>query len=397
MGTSFSSPAIEAVRNKRLKLSQTALYYSAFIVLGAAYASLGPSLESLAENTGVDIDAISILFTARAFGYMLAAAFGSRLLDRFPAHRLIATTFFLNAALLFTTPALPVLWALTLVMLFLGLSLAALDIGGNAILVWVHGDQVGPYMNGLHFFAGIGAFISPIIIGQTLTRFESITPTFQLMAVVFLPLAIWMLSLPSPKPPQSSNRVNDATKVHPFLVILIALFFFLYVGAESGFGGLVFTYARTRALSNEAGAAYLTSAFWGALMVGRLLSIPLAARVRPRYILFSNLLGAISSVGLMISFPDSLVVLWIGAIGLGFFFSSMFPTILLWADRNIPLTGQLTGRFFVGASLGGMTVPWLIGQFIDNIGARSMMFTLLGDISLGLIVFLLLLTIAKKE
>ena len=34
----------------------------------------------------------------------------------------------------------------------------------NPLLVWVHGDEVGPAMNGLHFFFGVGAFLSPIII-----------------------------------------------------------------------------------------------------------------------------------------------------------------------------------------------------------------------------------------
>ncbi len=52
------------------------------------------------------------------------------------------------------------------------------------------------------------------------------------------------------------------------------LFFFLYVGAEVGFGGWIFTYAVALDLGSETAAAYLTSAFWGALTFGRLLTIP---------------------------------------------------------------------------------------------------------------------------
>ncbi|MBN2499117.1 MAG: MFS transporter [Anaerolineales bacterium] len=397
MGAATSLPVRDSTADRRLKLSQTILYYCGFVALGATYAALGPSLESLAKNTGADIDGISILFTARSLGYLIAAAFGSRLLDRLPAHRVIGISFLLDALLLFIFPQLQVLWGLALMMLVMGMSFSALDIGGNALLVWVHAEKVGPYMNGLHFFSGLGLFLSPVIIGQALARVDSVTPAYWLLAATFVPLAIWMLSLPSPRPPQTATEEKSGASVHPLMVFFMAAFFFLYVGAESGFGGLVFTYARTLSLSDEAGAAYLTSAYWGALMLGRLLSIPLAARLRPRYILFGNLIGSLASLGLMIFFPDSLTMLWIGSIGLGFFFSSIFPTILLWADRNISLTGQLTGRFFMGASLGGMTVPWLIGQFIDNVSAHAMMFTLLGDISLGLIVFLLLLTIAKKD
>ena len=35
---------------------------------------------------------------------------------------------------------------------------------GNTLLVWVHPARVGPVMNALHFFFGLGAFLSPILI-----------------------------------------------------------------------------------------------------------------------------------------------------------------------------------------------------------------------------------------
>jgi hypothetical protein len=34
----------------------------------------------------------------------------------------------------------------------LGMAEGALDVGGNTLLVWVHQEKVGPFMNGLHFF-----------------------------------------------------------------------------------------------------------------------------------------------------------------------------------------------------------------------------------------------------
>ena len=66
------------------------------------------------------------------------------------------------------------------------------------------------------------------------------------------------------------------------LIILISAFFFLYCGAEIGFGAWVFTYSTRLGLANETDAALLNSAFWGAVTAGRLLSIPIASKVRPR-------------------------------------------------------------------------------------------------------------------
>lgn len=58
------------------------------------------------------------------------------------------------------------------------------------------------------------------------------------------------------------------------------------------------------------------------------------------------------------------------------------------------ITGRVTGWFFVGASAGGMTLPWLIGQLFDSIGPRAMMFFILGDLVLaaGVLAVLMLYT-----
>lgn len=61
------------------------------------------------------------------------------------------------------------------------------------------------------------------------------------------------------------------------------------------------------------------------------------------------------------------------------------------------ITGRVTGWFFVGASAGGMTLPWLIGQLFDSIGPRAMMFFILGDLVLaaGVLAVLMLCTSAS--
>ena len=66
-------------------------------------------------------------------------------------------------------------------------------------------------------------------------------------------------------------------------------------------------------MANETTGAYLTSAFYGAFTVGQLLSIPIAARLRPRWILISDLGGGVLSLVLILLFTASAAVLWAGA------------------------------------------------------------------------------------
>jgi len=148
-------------------------------------------------------------------------------------------------------------------------------------------------------------------------------------------------------------------------------------------------------LADETTAAYLNSGFWGAFTLSRLISIPLATRLRPRKIMSIDLVGCLVSVGVILMWSHSSLALWIGAIGFGASTASIFPTTLSMAERRLDINGQITGWFFVGASLGGMFLPWLIGQFFERRGPQTTMVILLIDLLAVSLVFLAL--IAKGD
>ena len=365
------------------KRAATAGYFGTFVVLGMASAALGPTLPALAANTQTSLGLISLLFTAHSLGYLLSAIFGGRLYDRLPGHRVLVACLLVTAAMLALIPLIPELWLLFVILLVEGVATGTLDIGGNTLLVWFHRDRVGPFMNALHFFFGMGAVLSPIIIAQLVALSGGITWAYWTLALLALPAALWLLPRPSPTAPATSED-EPTGGVKLVLVALVALFLFLYVGAEVGFGGWVYTYALTLGLGTATSAAYLTSAYWGALTLGRLLGIPVAARVRPRWILTGSLLGALLSIGLILLWPQSTVVLWAGAIGMGLFTGPIFATVMVLAGRHMTITGQITGGFFVGASLGGMFLPWLIGQLFVPAGPQVMLVAVLVDLVLAL-------------
>ena len=179
------------------------------------------------------------------------------------------------------------------------------------------------------------------------------------------------------------------------LLGLMVAFLVVYVGAEVGFGGWVYTYALRQNLANETTGAYLTSAFWGAFTVGRLLSIPIAARLRPRWILLGDLLGGVLSLGLILVFPGSVVVLWVGAILLGLFIASIFPTMFTLAERRMTLTGAITSWFFVGASLGAMFFPWLMGQLFEAISPLAIMYVILGNLVAAVVLYAVVMRVSE--
>ncbi len=387
MESSSSITTEEASRTVRAaKTAKTAGYFSAFIGLGLAGAMLGPTLPYLAAQTGSELSQISYLFTARSLGYLLGSVIGGRAYDRIAGHPLMGLALLVLAGTIAAIPVIPLLWGLVLLMVLLGAMEGTVDVGGNTMLVWVHHPKTGPYMNALHFFFGIGTFIAPILIAQLLLLTGGIYWPYWIMALMIAPVSLWILRQPSPRSLKDTAE-HAASKANPLLVGLIAVLFFLVVGAEISFGGWIFTYAVKLNLTGETQAAFLNSLYWGSFTLGRLLGIPITMRLRSRTVLLADVLGCLLGLLVIVFFPDPAVGIWIGTFLFGISMASVFPTLISFAEHRMELSGSITSYFFVGSSLSGMVIPWLIGQLFESIGPGVTMVIILIDMILALGVF----------
>lgn len=156
-----SPSSVEAKLNPK-RLRQTAGYYAAFIALGLTTASFGPALPYLAEQTHSQLSLVSSLFAFRSLGYLIGSLRGGYLYDRRPGHPVVMLVLLGIAICMVFVPVIPVLIPLILVLFGIGLGEGTLDVGGNTLIIWAHGPKVRPFMNGLYFFFGVGAFIAPM-------------------------------------------------------------------------------------------------------------------------------------------------------------------------------------------------------------------------------------------
>jgi len=379
------------------KLTITAAYYIAFITLGLAVGTTGPVLPILAKHTNTALDGISLIFITSSLGYMAGSWISGHGYDRFPGHLLMAAALVIASVMLFLLPIISVLWVLALLFAVLGFFQGSLDLGGNTLLIWLHGSKVGPFMNGLHFFFGFGAFVAPIIVAQITGLTGDIHWVYWLFAIVNIPIALWIWSQPSPQV-RAKASAGDESKVHvsPLILALLVAFFFLYVGIESGFGNWIYTYAITLKMADATWAAYLTSTFWGAYTLFRLVSVWTSTKTSPQNILFGNFAASAVGLGLVLFMPGSQVALWAGTAILGAGIASIFPTMLTLVEQRMHLTGSITSWFFAGASVGHMTLPWLIGQIFEPLGATSMMVLLMIDLVSNVLILALVLGISKN-
>lgn len=366
----------------------TVAYCAAFVFLGLTTGSLGPTLPSLADQTHVGLSAISYVFTARSAGYVLGSVLAGKLFDQKSGNPLMVAMLFTMSIMMALVPLTPKLWLLLITMLILGAAESGLDVGANTLLGWAHGAEVGPFMNAMHSLFGVGALIAPLLVAQAVSFKLPATHSYFFVALLIVPVSLVFLRLPSP-----TARVLAGEQVtsKSQQVFLIALFLFLYVGSEVGFAGWIFTYATKLQLSDTSRAAYLTSLFWGGLTLGRMVTVPIAARIRAESLLVGSLTGCFISLGLILASPSTFAFVLAGTCCLGVSMAPIFPTALSLTARSMNLTGHVTAWFIVASSAGAMVIPLVIGQAFSAIGPQSLIVVTTTTIAIafGMVVFVI--------
>jgi fucose permease len=146
----------------------------------------------------------------------------------------------------------------------------------------------------------------------------------------------------------------------------------LYVGIEVGFAGWIATYAQSVRLGGSGAGAALTAVFWGAFTVGRLGGVAIATRVRSIALLVGScVLTTLAAIALVVAHGRGAPV-WGATVLLALGLSPQFASMLAFANEHLPLTGSATSWFLGAAAIGGLTVPWLIGQLFSASGSGAL-------------------------
>ncbi len=375
----------------KIALRSTFGYYLLFICLGLSTSLSGPTLPALAEHTHTELGRMGLLFLFGAAGFSIGTYLGGRIFDRVRGHPVLGLAQLSAALFLLLIPLAPWFWLLLMIVACKGLAEGVVNTGGNTLLVWTHRERVGPFMNGLHFFFGVGAFVGPLLIAQVAGSVGGYRWAYWLVAAIAALAGLRLFRLGG-SPAHEARRDEgpgqpaSAPIYYPVVIAAMAYLFF-YVGAEISFGGWIYTYAVLLKLASAVSAAYLTSGFWLSFTLGRLVSIPMAARFRPQQIILTALLACLAVMLLLIVAPGSSLALWVSALGLGFGMAPIWPTGFTLAGQSLKLTGRVSAIILLGDSFGAMLLPWLAGRAIGALGPRAMAYLVFGSLVCNLTAF----------
>ena len=373
----------------------TAGTFFAFFLFGFADNLKGPTLPALLRDLGFSYSQGGTLLMAVYVGFLVATLFTGVLADSAGQKTVLMVA---GACLLVGMGAYSLLrsfWLLTGAMVVLGLGLGALEVGGNTVIVDLHAEQKGRYLNLLALFHGFGSLFAPFYAGQLLAAGLSWRLVYQLglILVVLLPLYLLVWKYPgsaaagAPGTDWHNLRQSVLTPKMLGFYVLVAV----YVAAEIGLASwLVEFLQQVKGQSVAISSAFL-SLFFGGVMVGRFVGSLLVERVGYLKSMLIVSIAACACLTLGILGPPAAIV-FLPLTGL--FFSIIFPTATAAvSDLQRENVGTALGLFFAFGGVGGMLGPWLIGVFSDWLGitAGFSLVLVYGVMTLGTLVMLMLM------
>ncbi|XP_051265866.1 sodium-dependent glucose transporter 1 [Dicentrarchus labrax] len=384
---------------------------ASFLGLGMSISVLGPTFEDLAVNVKKNISNISYIFVGRSAGYIGGSLVGGILFDCMNPHLLLGFSMLVTAFGMCAIPFCKQALLLTGLMSSIGMSMGVLDTGGNVLILNTWGEQAGPHMQALHFSFAAGAFVSPIIAkllfgpdgnsstGTTPTNStppvttEQITKAPDANAILhwvhsksstlksmwayvvigsfvflisFLFFILYSRSSISRDKARTPSGKPLVAKHHMALVVLLFFFFFAYVGAEVAYGSFIYIFAKDHAHMDQSQAAGLNSLFWATFAACRGLAIFFAACMYPGTMILLSLVGSTVSSLLLCLFSKKNVALWICTGLYGASMATTFPSGISWVEQYTTVTGHTAAAFVVGAALGEMVLPALVGFLLGK-------------------------------
>ncbi|WP_373231037.1 sugar MFS transporter [Cohnella sp.] len=288
---------------------------------------------------------------------------------------------------------------------------AGLGFGTEAVVgSFIIGAAVGNAnvaMSRVEVFFGVGALLMPFA-GAALISSGHWAAAFGVVGVTTAAaLLLWVLYWPKILDRSGGHAADEAERKTPAgnrsraqawtVLAACALFFAIYVGFEMSFVHyLPSLLVHNNGLSDSTAALSL-SIYWGAMVIGRLVSGHAADRWGGGvYMLVTCIATAVLFI--LMGGLESVWATFVLTFCAGLSMSGMFAIALVFANRAAPgMTERTTSLMMAFGGIGGALMPRLTGWFLDENGADATRWLFAGFAVVMLAVILWALMAAKPE
>ena len=357
--------------NSRNRL--TAGCFLAFFAFGFIDHLKGPILPELLRSEQLSLSQGGTIFLGAYVGFIIATLLTGFLAD-WGGNRLVL----LIAGMLLCIGLLGVSLNVTypvfvLLMGVVGLGLGAIEVGANGLIVVLHRENAGRYLNLLASSHGTGSFLVPVYVAWLLHLGVGWQRVF--LSVVLLSGLLTVSLMFSPEPTKNRGTTTANWNLRETLKIgfsgQMGWYYCLicsYVALELGLAAWLMEYLQQIRGKSSLESSYYLSGFFMTIMLGRFIGSFFVEKLGYLRMVGVSLVGGVCCLiagiygheALLIALPMS-----------GGFFSIVFPTVTAVVtslhQKNI---GKVLGILFTFGGIGGALGPWMIGVVSDWIGLQ---------------------------
>ncbi len=348
--------------------------FAAFFLFGFSDNIKGPTFPALLAELNFSYSLGGTLMLGAYFGFLVATLLTGPLSDLAGNKVVIfvaSVCLFIGIAGYSTfSSAAMLIGAMTV----LGLGLGSLEVGGNLMIVEIHHQDKGRYLNLLAFFHGVGSMAAPLYAGQMLNAGISWRSIYQSSLILVILLFFYFLLVKYPRKisTEHSSGLHFKKIGKSVFTKEMLLFYFIiavYVAAEIGIGTWLVEFLQQTKSQSVVMSSRFLALFFAALTVGRFIGSFVVERIGYLKIMLYASAASVACAAIG-TFAPSVFALFLPLTG--FFFSIIFPTVTAAvSDLHKENAGTILGLLFTFAGVGGMLGPWAIGLFSDWIGIQS--------------------------
>jgi FHS family Na+ dependent glucose MFS transporter 1 len=348
-------------------------YLLGFVLIGLALTVAGPGLSHLRDRMHTTDGGIAWVFVGGSLGYILGSTFAGRGLDRGHGHTRWAVSMFVVVAGLLLVAAAPNLPLLVLAFAVMGAAAGLGDVSGNTLVVWSRPGGSGALLNGLHLCFALGAMSAPFLVNRSIHWFDSVWGVAIPVSMMAIVCSAMMLRHPAPRRTRldtvERSRAGGARSTH---VALVCAFFFSYVALETGFAGWIHTYVEQIGYGDATTATMVVTVFWVGFTIGRVIAIGVASLMSPGWMVAISMVVSVVASMLFFAFRGPGPMLWVVTFLFAVSIAPQYASMMAFAESHLALSGKNTSAFVGASGVGGLLMPWALGQLFDTVGPEAL-------------------------
>lgn len=331
----------------------------------------GPLVPGIMKTFDIKEGMTGLLLGIGSLGFMVGPLIAGAAIDKTGVKKVVMLGFLGEMVFFALFGASPLFLFAAMATFCLHLTASFVETSGNVMPTLIKGNHAGSYMNLVHFFFSVGAFISPFLIGLYIGATGRWRPVLFFMMIPTAILLVYAKFIRFPAADkgdvhqmQGFDSLKQTLRDRPAMFGSLTLL--LYVGAEVGFSAWVVYYLQSKLGYKPVIASGGLSIVWIGLMVGRFANALLAKKFSSKLLVSTAGIGGLAA-GLIFLGLESLYAVYPCLFIIGLCMSGIFPNVMAEINSREPeRAGTVTGIMTMGAGAGAMIFQWFVGFIAER-------------------------------